>query len=467
MADGSFIDFNVDNDYTGFETPQMISDQDTSGLQPWQMSLEGGSAWQNVGSGLFDYGMSQSRLADLWNQTQGNEYAGAYDAMGQLSNTNKLLNNNDNWFVSKGADGKYGLTPHMKHGYMNEFLTAVSFMMPALSEIFMGAGAAGAGGTEAAAAGAGEVAMDMSYDQLMGNTINSMNTVDFGAGMQGAGYSGFDSALSGFGSAGAGFDPAGFNEEGLNNYKTPDTVSGGGIGGSGQGTQLMGGEGNPDKAQTQLQRDFLKYAGNEIKPGLGNAVAVGDKAMSDGQGLWGTDLTAKDLVTGLTSLYGMSQMNKNLGRTVGNLQNMYGQNSPYAEELRNRLMRRDAAAGRRSQYGPREVELQAKLAEQYSRNAPALMQGQNQQAANRMGMVTNLAGLGMKALPALQRLWTTDSAPTGDQMGSMGMGYDFGSQAPGYGFGMDQSFGSYGNTFGTDNLDFSNYTNNPYSLFGG
>ena len=42
---------------------------------------------------------------------------------------------------------------------------------------------------------------------------------------------------------------------------------------------------------------------------------------------------------------------------------MFGQDSPYAKQLRQTLERKDAAAGRNSQYGNRETQLQALLAE--------------------------------------------------------------------------------------------------------
>lgn len=55
---------------------------------------------------------------------------------------------------------------------------------------------------------------------------------------------------------------------------------------------------------------------------------------------------------------------------VPTLESMFGPDSAYAQNMRKQLERRDAAKGRRSQYGPREVELQAKLAELASRAAP-------------------------------------------------------------------------------------------------
>lgn len=54
---------------------------------------------------------------------------------------------------------------------------------------------------------------------------------------------------------------------------------------------------------------------------------------------------------------------------IKTLSDMYTQDSPYANQMRQELERKDAASGRRSQYGQREVELQAKLAQMNSANA--------------------------------------------------------------------------------------------------
>lgn len=48
---------------------------------------------------------------------------------------------------------------------------------------------------------------------------------------------------------------------------------------------------------------------------------------------------------------------------------MYGPDSPYAQQLQQTLARKDAAAGRNSQYGPRLAQLQALLAEKGSQYA--------------------------------------------------------------------------------------------------
>jgi hypothetical protein len=78
------------------------------------------------------------------------------------------------------------------------------------------------------------------------------------------------------------------------------------------------------------------------------------------------------IVEGLVGLYGnrgggnidgAAANNAAVSQQIQNLGSMYGPNSPYAQQLRQQLERKDAAAGRRSQYGPREVQLQAALAD--------------------------------------------------------------------------------------------------------
>ncbi len=131
--------------------------------------------------------------------------------------------------------------------------------------------------------------------------------------------------------------------------------------------------------------------------GLGNAMG---QAMSgqgymgdDAPGPYGNDATGvsgANAIGGLAGLYGMYKMDQGSGNYVGGLQNMYGPNSPYAQQLQQELERRDAAGGRRSQYGPRSVELQAALAKANAGVAPAIMQGQQNQFNNRIRMLQML-----------------------------------------------------------------------------
>ena len=82
-----------------------------------------------------------------------------------------------------------------------------------------------------------------------------------------------------------------------------------------------------------------------------------------------------DYLTPLLSLYAKYNQNNQLNNNYSQLQdqqqqqlaslnNLFTPNSAYAQTLREQLSRRDAARGARSQYGPREVELMAKLAGQ-------------------------------------------------------------------------------------------------------
>lgn len=100
-----------------------------------------------------------------------------------------------------------------------------------------------------------------------------------------------------------------------------------------------------------------------------------------------------DMAGSLLQLYRANRARKDLQGQISGLQGMFGQDSSYATTMRNQLNRRDAAAGRRSQYGPREVELQAKLAEMGQRNAPQL--AQLYQGQNQARQMQNLALLNM------------------------------------------------------------------------
>jgi len=142
---------------------------------------------------------------------------------------------------------------------------------------------------------------------------------------------------------------------------------------------------------------------------LGNALASFEGTRTDAQragasaatgaagraaGGAGGDFDIGGVLTGLAGLY---QGNQAAGLAKGaqglaqgqadTLANMYGPNSPYAAQLRQQLERKDAAGGRRSQYGPREVELQARLADVASRNAPNTLAAQ--QAAMGYGQQAN------------------------------------------------------------------------------
>jgi hypothetical protein len=103
------------------------------------------------------------------------------------------------------------------------------------------------------------------------------------------------------------------------------------------------------------------------------------------------NLTGGDLLKGGMALNNYRQNSKNLKAQQNGLQGMFGQNSPYAQQLQQQLERRDAASGRRSQYGPRSVELQAQLAKMAAGLAGPINQI-SQQRQQQRGALTNTAG---------------------------------------------------------------------------
>lgn len=100
-------------------------------------------------------------------------------------------------------------------------------------------------------------------------------------------------------------------------------------------------------------------------------------------------------IKGLAQLYTGYRGQRDNSRMLKGLTDLYSQNGAYAQQLRKQLSRQDAASGRRSQYGPREVELQAKLAQMTSGQIPAMNQMYQQQAMARNAMLQG--GLGTLA----------------------------------------------------------------------
>jgi len=101
-----------------------------------------------------------------------------------------------------------------------------------------------------------------------------------------------------------------------------------------------------------------------------------------------------NLITGLAGMYGANKANGALKNQINSLTGMYGQDSLYAQTLRSNLERQDARAGRRSQAGSREVQLQAKLAEMASRNSGAVANLQGQRNQNNMKKLNDLLYFG-------------------------------------------------------------------------
>lgn len=165
----------------------------------------------------------------------------------------------------------------------------------------------------------------------------------------------------------------------------------------------------------------------------------------------------------LAQLYAMSQAGKGEGsagqgnaavqQQISQLGDMYGQNSPYAQALRQQLERKDAAAGRRSQYGPREVELQAQLAKMAAGNAQTIGNLATSNQANQLALrkqqeqrrgqqLSTLLSLGKStgAFNALGSMFNGGSSggsvmntPYNTSSGSLLDGYSYGDTGGGWG----------------------------------
>ena len=100
---------------------------------------------------------------------------------------------------------------------------------------------------------------------------------------------------------------------------------------------------------------------------------------------------------------------------MGKLDELYRPDSAYAMQMQDELARRDSAAGRGSQYGPRSVELAAKLTDS------------RRQALGQMALP--IAGMGMtQNLMAdnLNNLFTGENGNIFDAAGDI---YDWGKDA--------------------------------------
>lgn len=131
------------------------------------------------------------------------------------------------------------------------------------------------------------------------------------------------------------------------------------------------------------------YAGGRLGAMAGNyasQVGVDGASASAPRGDAGSrgGMDAGQLMAGLGNLYLNNKAARGAEGNVQSLSSMFGPKSAYAQQLRQQLERRDAAGGRRSQYGPREVELQAKLAQMAAQYGPNISQSNMnaQQVAN-------------------------------------------------------------------------------------
>lgn len=296
----------------------------------------------------------------------------------------------------------------------------------------MGAGAAGAGGAGLGALGAGAVAGDMFLPGALGAEGAAMGTGALELGSLGAGAAAGDMYLPGaLGAEGTGmvagdaFLPGMMGSEGLGSlggfessmgafeapsWATPQgSVAAQGIGSENLSTY----GGNTPSAEVagspQTGGNPFETGGREVFNAAKDSQAYnasqpfGNKGLS---GLWDSALSAKNSPAGkglnlmqtgssLYDMYAKQQMAKEqMGLYKQNeaaTNNMYAPGSPEYLAMERELARKDAAAGRNSQYGARAVDLQARIADIKSRQRMGMQAGQT--ALLNQGMTNKYSGL--------------------------------------------------------------------------
>lgn len=157
----------------------------------------------------------------------------------------------------------------------------------------------------------------------------------------------------------------------------------------GENSATLGGRASP--AQQEANSNVATISQGE-SPSLMDKL---NKTLSfSGNGEGGIGFSSQQFGNLAQSLAGLYAANKQR-RMAKDLQNQIaGRRDAYSTQLQRQLARKDAASGRRSDYGGREVALQSALAQLDSANAPSLMNLQNAQMGGYVDMLKSGLSLG-------------------------------------------------------------------------
>lgn len=239
---------------------------------------------------------------------------------------------------------------------------ALGFINPALNPLDMATWGAGSGGAAAGGASAVEpLAADAFLTSISPELSASMTNLP--------GLSAAPAAASPYALSGSSLSPstaAALSPYELTGAKFGSSGATGGLTGTGSGL----GVGNTATATATMGKAAPGTLSSYIDKLLSPEMVSG----------------AKKAIPGLMQVYSGINQRNNAKRLMGQITGLGKAGGPYEQMLRKQLERRDAAAGRRSQYGPREVELQAKLAELMMRNSGSLasLMGQQQSGIDSM-----------------------------------------------------------------------------------
>jgi len=366
---------------TGFNVPQGWSAVDNNSNDLYRNYLGFGrkkddanfgirAAWLDTADILGDFDQNK-----LYNQQQDQAFA---DKFKDQQIIRRMIGEGLYEYGLLGKDG--AISNNWTHQYSKD--NWLDKNMPALTLAAMaamtGAGLFGQGGALAGAGegmGAGGLSgMDLAADAALGSGNNiftagqALGGASGAAASGGAGGLGSMYALGGTEAASSGL-LAGTGTTGLQATLGPNlslaapTGTGMGLAGPGAAT-AAGGMG---------AMDVLK--------GLGKALIGGQAGGISGLG-------------NLASLFTNYKQYSNTGDLMDEIKSIYSPDGVYAKELEKQLARRDAAAGRNSQYGPRLAELMARLGDSQARS----LSGLGGMMSTQQGGLNGMVGAGSRLL---------------------------------------------------------------------
>jgi hypothetical protein len=127
--------------------------------------------------------------------------------------------------------------------------------------------------------------------------------------------------------------------------------------------------------------------------GLGGLLSSLPKGMQDGLSSLFNNLTSPQGLSGLLGMYNANQQNNMLKDRLGEMDRMFSTDSPYAKQMQETLARKDAAAGRNSQYGPRAEKLAADLTTRKADMYKDIMALHDRMSVNMDSRIKDLAGI--------------------------------------------------------------------------
>jgi len=238
---------------------------------------------------------------------------------------------------------------------------------------------------------------------LKGGVSAAVQGGDVGKGM-------FTGGLPGFGnSLGKIFGSLGDNFQGLDDMQ--GSLGGTYDSGDGESSATMGGYASPGQLDANAQVAALTQSDPSASPVRERLMSMMESGFSNP--FTGKSVGIGDTLGGLLQLWSSNQQRRRASQMYGGLRDMYGPNSAYSQQLMKQLTRQDAASGRRSQYGSRNVELQARLADLNSRNAPQLANLSNMKDSGTMGMFNSMLNLGAMFGPESFSKWIGKSPTNG------------------------------------------------------